>query len=52
MFADKLRAAGVPVRYRNYEGVSHEFFGVAAVVDKAKQANQFAAEGLKSAFNK
>lgn len=52
MYANRLKAAGIPVRYRNYTGVSHEFFGMAAVVDKAKQANQFAADGLKSAFNK
>jgi acetyl esterase/lipase len=51
-YADRLRRFGVPVRYRNYNGVSHEFFGMGAVVDKAKQANQFAADGLKSAFNK
>lgn len=49
-YADKLKAAGIPVRYMNYDGVTHEFFGMAAVVDKAKQAQQFAAEGLKKAF--
>ncbi len=52
LYADRLRAAGVPVRYRNYNGVSHEFFGMAAVVDKARDANAFAAEGLKSAYRK
>lgn len=52
MYADRLRAQGVPVRYRNYTGVTHEFFGMAAVVDKAKQAQAFAAAGLKSAFAK
>lgn len=51
-YANRLRAAGVPVRYRNYNGVAHEFFGMAAVIDKAKAANQFAADGLKTAFNK
>lgn len=50
MYADRLRAQGVPVRYRNYTGVTHEFFGMAAVVDKAKQAQAFAAAGLKQAF--
>ncbi len=49
-WADKLQKAGVTVRYRNYEGVTHEFFGMGAVVDKAKDAEQFAADGLKSAF--
>ncbi len=52
MFADRLRNAGVTVRYMNYAGVSHEFFGMAAVVDKAKKANAFAVEGLTGAFNK
>jgi len=47
MLADNLKAAGVPVRYMNYEGVTHEFFGMGAVVPEAKQAEAFAAEGLK-----
>lgn len=49
-YADKLQAAGVKVRYKNYDGVTHEFFGMGAVLDKAKQAQHFAAEGLKKAF--
>ena len=51
-YADRLRAAGVPVAYRNYPGVTHEFFGMPAVVDKAKNAIAFAAEGLTGAFNR
>ena len=51
-YADKLKKAGIAVQYRNYTGVAHEFFGMGAVVDKAKEAEQFAADGLKSAFNK
>ncbi len=51
-YADKLKQAGIAVEYRNYTGVAHEFFGMGAVVDKAKEAEQFAANGLKSAFNK
>lgn len=49
-YADLLQKAGVKVRYQNYEGVTHEFFGMAAVVDKAKGAQQFAAKGLIEAF--
>lgn len=49
-YADKLQEAGVNVRYKNYDGVTHEFFGMGAVLDKARQAQQFAAEGLKKAF--
>jgi hypothetical protein len=33
-----------------YKGVTHEFFGMGAVVNQAKQAVNFAANGLKSAF--
>ncbi|CAA9226617.1 MAG: Esterase/lipase [uncultured Cytophagales bacterium] len=50
-YADKLKAAGIPVTYQNYEGVTHEFFGMAAVVDQAKQAQALAAGELKKAFN-
>ena len=51
-YADKLTKAGIPVRYKLYTGVTHEFFGMGAVVDKGKDAVGFAAEGLKSAYNK
>jgi acetyl esterase len=50
MLADNLQKAGVAVKYMNYEGVTHEFFGMAAVVPEAKQAQAFAVEGLKSAL--
>lgn len=49
--AKKLQQDGVPVSYRNYEGVTHEFFGMGAVVDKARQAMAFAAGNLKQAFD-
>ena len=51
LLADKLTAAGVKVDYHNYDGVAHEFFGMGAVVDKAKQAVAQAAEGLQQAFS-
>jgi len=51
-YADKLKEAGVPVHYQNYEGVTHEFFGMAAVVDKAKAAQQLLAGDLNNAFKK
>lgn len=47
MYADKLKAAGVETRYQNYEGVTHEFFGMGAVVPEAKEAVKFAAAALK-----
>jgi acetyl esterase len=46
--ADKLQAAGVPVKYQLYDGVTHEFFGMAAVVPQAKEAQAMAVDGLKS----
>lgn len=49
-YADKLKKDGVPVTYREYSGVAHEFFGMGAVVPKAKEAEQFAADQLKKAF--
>ncbi len=52
MYADKLKAAGVPVEYKNYDGVTHEFFGLGAVVDKAKFAEMDASKALKDAFMK
>jgi acetyl esterase/lipase len=50
MLADNLQKAGVAVKYKNYEGVTHEFFGMAAVVPEAKEAQAFAVEGLKGAL--
>ena len=49
-YADALRKAGVPVTLQQYDGVTHEFFGMAAVVDKAKQAQQLAGQQLRAAF--
>jgi acetyl esterase/lipase len=52
MLADRLKQAGVEVEHRNYDGVTHEFFSMGAVVTKAKDANQFAADRLKAALGK
>jgi acetyl esterase len=49
-YADKLEAAGVPVSYRNFEGVTHEFFGMTPVVAEAREAVQFAAANLTHAY--
>jgi len=50
MLANKLSDAGVKVNSRNYEGVTHEFFGMALVVPEAKAAQAYAGEQLKAAF--
>jgi acetyl esterase len=51
MLADKLKAAGSQVTYQNHEGVTHEFFGMAAVLDDAKRAQAMASKDLKQAFS-
>lgn len=50
MLSEKLEAAGVKTTYLNNEGVTHEFFGMDAVLDDAKKAQNFAAKDLKEAF--
>jgi len=49
-YAARLRAAGVAVQATRYNGVTHEFFTMSAVVDEATQAVAEAAAGLRSAF--
>jgi acetyl esterase len=48
-YADRLRAAGVSVEYRCYEGMIHSFFGLPAF-DTATDAMEFVATGLRRAF--
>ena len=50
LLSDKLKAADVETDYELYNGVTHEFFGMAAVVPQAKEAQALAAKKLKSAF--
>jgi len=52
MLERALRDAGTPVERRVYDGVTHEFFGMAAVEDKAKDAQQYAGKRLSEAFGK
>ena len=49
-YATKLKRAGIPVRYRYFQGVTHEFFGMSKTVPQADQAQDFVVAGLKSAF--
>jgi acetyl esterase/lipase len=49
--AEKLKAAGSKVTYQNFEGVTHEFFGMAPVVSDADKAQDLAARELKEAFS-
>ncbi len=50
-FAQKLKEAGVQVDARNYDGVTHEFFSMGAVLPEAMQANAAAGEALKKAWS-
>ena len=45
-----LKKAGVKVEQRNFEGSAHEFFGAAAVVKDAQEAQAYAGKRLKQAF--
>ena len=51
-YADMLKKAGNDVRYRNWTGVTHEFFGMGAALPEAKEAVGYAADGLKGSFKK
>lgn len=48
--ARRLQSAGVPVEQRTYNGVTHEFFGMGAVLYEAQDAMLFATAGLMRAF--
>jgi acetyl esterase/lipase len=49
-YAEKLSTAGVPVSYHNFVGVTHEFFGMTAVLEEAREAVQIAGHDLQQAF--
>ena len=50
LLSDKLTAAGVQTDYQMFTGVTNKFFGMAAVVPQAKEAQVLAASKLKAAF--
>lgn len=51
MYADRLRAAGVPVDLEIYRGVTHEFIKMGRVIPEARKAHADAAHALRRAFN-
>lgn len=51
ILSEKLKAAGVVTDYELYNGVTHEFFGMAALVPQARAAQALTAKKLKTAFN-
>jgi acetyl esterase len=50
--SERMKSQGVQVDYKNYNGVTHEFFGMAPVVDEAVSAQGFATSNLRKAFEK
>lgn len=48
--AQAMRAAGVQVQQRTFPAVTHEFFGMGAVVRGAMQANSYAVSRLRPAL--
>ncbi len=51
LYADKLRASGVPVDLEIYRGVTHEFIKMGRVLPEARQAHADAARALRQSFN-
>ncbi|MBA3591455.1 alpha/beta hydrolase [Methylibium sp.] len=52
LLKNALEKAGVKVDRKVYEGTAHEFFGMAAVVDDAKDAQEYAGERLRESFDR
>ena len=50
LYADKLRAAGVPVELEIYRGVVHGFITMGRAIPEARQLQQDAAAALRRAF--
>ena len=50
VLAQKLGAAGVEVGQKTYDAVTHEFFGMGALLGEAMAAQRMAADALKKAF--
>ena len=49
-YADRLRAAGVAVRLELYRGVTHDFIKMGRALKEAGQAQQAAADALRTAW--
>ena len=52
MLADAIKASGGEVEQRTFDGVTHEFFGMAAVVEDAAAAQDYAVERVNADLGK
>ena len=50
MYHDKLKKAGVATSGKTWMGVTHEFFGMGALVGAAKEAEEYAVAALKKSW--
>lgn len=50
--AQLMRKAGVPVEQQTFRGVTHEFFGMASVLEQAVRAQDFAVRRLGETFGR
>jgi acetyl esterase len=50
LYADRLRASGVPTQLVRYDGMTHGFFTMTGMLDTAGRAVQQAASSLREAF--
>lgn len=50
LLAKRFKNSGVEATQRTFGGVTHEFFGMAPVVSKAKEAQRMASDALTKAF--
>lgn len=50
--AQRMRTAGVPVEQQTFRGVTHEFFGMASVLEQAVRAQVFTVRRLREAFGR
>jgi hypothetical protein len=49
LYADRFKKDGLKVSYQEFKGVTHEFFGMGAVVPRAKEAGEYAADAIGKA---
>lgn len=48
--AEIMKSYGVDVKYKNFKGVTHEFFGMAPVLKEAREAQEMASKELTKSF--